>query len=40
MLIQIEGWLEYMKEQLDKEVFDLVELSEIEQVYEIIETKE
>jgi hypothetical protein len=40
MLIQIENWLEYMKGQLDKEVIDLVEISEIERVYEITKDKE
>jgi len=40
MLPEIENWLEYMKEQLNKEVIDLVELSEIERVYEITKEQE
>ena len=40
MLIQIENWLEYMNEQLDKEVIDLVEISEIERIYEITKEQE
>jgi len=40
MLLQIEDWLEYMNEQLDKEVIDLVEISEIERIYEITKKQE
>jgi hypothetical protein len=40
MLIQIKDWLEYMNDQLDKEVIDLVEISEIERIYEITKEQE
>jgi hypothetical protein len=39
MLPQIALWLEYVQQQLDNEVIDLVELSEIEQVYQITKEK-
>ena len=37
-LIQIKDWLNYMQNELDNERIDLVELSQIDNVYEI--TKE
>lgn len=36
MLSEIENWLEYMRTELDNEQIDLAELSEIEQVYDVI----
>jgi len=36
MLTEIENWLEYMRTELDKERIDLAELSEIEQVFDVI----
>jgi len=36
MLTEIENWLEYMRTELDKERIDLAELSEIEQVFDLI----
>jgi len=40
MLIDITDWLEYMKAELAKEQIDLVELSEIERVFNIIKEQE
>lgn len=40
MLQQIREWTEYMQGELDKEQIDLVELSEIERVYEITKEQE
>lgn len=39
-LREIGEWLEYMQGELDKEQIDLVELSEIDRVYEIIKEQE
>lgn len=36
MLTEIKNWVEYMRTELDKERIDLAELSEIEQVYDVI----
>jgi len=36
MLTEITNWVEYMKTELDKERIDLNEISEIEQVYDVI----
>jgi len=36
MLTDITAWLEYMRTELDKERIDLAELSEIEQVFDVI----
>ena len=38
-LIQIKDWLDYMQNELDNERIDLVELSEIDSVYEITKDK-
>ena len=38
MLTEIENWIEYMRTELDNEQIDLAELSEIEQVYDVIKT--
>jgi len=35
-LIQIKDWLDFMQNELDNERIDLVCLSEIDRVYEII----
>jgi len=40
MLNQIRDWVDYMQQELDKEQIDLVELSEIERVYEITKEQE
>ena len=40
MLTDIEGWLAYMRGELDKEQIDLVELSEIERVHAITKEQE
>ena len=40
MLIDITDWLEYMKAELEKEQIDLVELGEIERVFNIIKEQE
>lgn len=40
MIQQIREWLDYMQSELDKEQIDLVELSEIERVYEITKEQE
>lgn len=40
MLNDIQQWLEYMQSELDKEQIDLVEISEIERVYEITKEQE
>lgn len=39
-LQQIREWLDYMQSELDKEQIDLVELSEIDRVYEITKEQE
>lgn len=36
MLTEIENWLEYMRTELNKERIDLYEISEIEQVFDVI----
>lgn len=40
MLQQIGEWLDYMRGELEKEQIDLVEISEIERVYEITKEQE
>lgn len=40
MLNQIESWLSYMRQELENERIDLVELGEIERVYEITKEQE
>jgi hypothetical protein len=40
MLKEITDWVAYMQGELDKEQIDLVELSEIERVYEITKEQE
>lgn len=40
MIPEIENWLTYIKGELENEVIDLVELSEIERVYAIIKEQE
>lgn len=40
MILDIEEWLKYVKQELKNERIDLVELSEIEQVYNIIKEQE
>ena len=39
-LRQIKDWLDYMQNELDNERIDLVELSEIDRVYEITREQE
>lgn len=40
MLNQIKDWAAYMQQELDKEQIDLVEISEIERVYNITKEQE
>lgn len=39
MISEIKGWLDYIEQENDNECLDLVEIQEIEEVFEIVNAR-